>query len=174
MTPIPLQAGTLVLEPQVAAHADEMFAVLSDPAIYRYENAPPESVEWLRRRYARLESRAAPDGSAQWLNWVVRLPTGELAGYVQATVMPDGTAFVAYELASRFWRRGIGSAAVTAMLGALRDHFGATRAVAVLKARNVESAALLAHLGFGEIPPAGTAPVAHDPDECARYLRLAP
>jgi hypothetical protein len=31
----------LTLEPQVAAHADEMFGVLSDPAIYEHENAPP-------------------------------------------------------------------------------------------------------------------------------------
>lgn len=32
-----------VLEPQVAAHAHELFAVLADPAIYEFENAPPAS-----------------------------------------------------------------------------------------------------------------------------------
>ena len=42
-----------VLEPQVAAHAEAMFVVLSDPAIYAYENAPPESLEWLRKRFER-------------------------------------------------------------------------------------------------------------------------
>jgi len=29
-----IQTGNLTLEPQTAAHAEEMFAVLSDPAIY--------------------------------------------------------------------------------------------------------------------------------------------
>jgi hypothetical protein len=45
-----LRAGALVLEPQVAAHAAEMFRVLGDPAIYEFENAPPESEAWLARR----------------------------------------------------------------------------------------------------------------------------
>ncbi len=43
-----IEAGPLTLVPQTRAHAEEMFAVLSDPAIYTYENAPPPSLEWLR------------------------------------------------------------------------------------------------------------------------------
>ena len=92
----------LCLEPQIAAHADEMFAVLSDPAIYEFENAPPASVEWLRQRFTRLETRRSADGSEHWLNWVVRLPSSGLVGYVQATVSAGGNAAIAYELASRF------------------------------------------------------------------------
>lgn len=42
-----------MLEPQVAAHASEMFDVLSDPAIYEFENEPPPSEAWLVERYAR-------------------------------------------------------------------------------------------------------------------------
>jgi hypothetical protein len=79
-----------VLEPQTVAHAEEMFEVLSDPAIYEFENEPPESLEWLRERYRKLETRRSADGTQHWLNWVIRLPTSELAGYVQATVHPDG------------------------------------------------------------------------------------
>lgn len=70
------------LEPQVAAHADQMFVVLCDPAIYEYENKPPTSLEWLRARVAKLESRCSADGREQWLNWVIRVPTSEVAGYV--------------------------------------------------------------------------------------------
>lgn len=70
--------------------------------------------------HERLESRGPADGSQRWLNWVVRLPGGELAGYVQATVLPDRSSYVAYELASRYWRRGIGSDAVQAMLDELQ------------------------------------------------------
>src|SRR5213592_2725081 len=59
-------------------------------SIYEYENEPPPSLEWLRARFTKLESRRSPNGREQWLNWVIRLPTSELIGYVQATLHPDG------------------------------------------------------------------------------------
>jgi len=136
------------LEPQFASHAAEMFTVLSDPAIYEFENAPPVSEAWLATRFAKLEARRSADGTQQWLNWVIRLPSDELAGYVQATVLPSGTALVAYELASRYWRRGIGSSAVAAMLEELAGEHGVNTFVAVLKAGNFRSLGLLASLGF--------------------------
>jgi len=43
----------VMLEPQTTAHAEAMFVVLSDPALYAYENAPPPSLDWLRERVAR-------------------------------------------------------------------------------------------------------------------------
>ena len=97
-----IETGGLTLEPQTAAHAEEMFAVLSDPAIYEYENAPPPSLEWLRARFAQLESRRSANGQEQWLNWVIRLPSSELIGYVQATVDRNGRAAIAYELSSAY------------------------------------------------------------------------
>lgn len=125
-----------------------MFAVLSDPAIYEFENEPPASEEALSRRYAVLERRHSHDGTQTWLNWVIRLPSGELAGYVQATVLGSGSAYVAYELASRYWRQGIASTAVAAMMSELHANHGVGPCVAVLKARNFRSLALLRKLGF--------------------------
>src|SRR5436189_3991013 len=127
-----IETGSLTLEPQTAAHAEEMFAVLSDPAIYEYENEPPPSLEWLRARFARLESRRSPNGSEQWLNWVIRLPTSELIGYVQATVRANGAAAIAYELASAYWGRGLGYEAVQAMLAELVAQYGVRALSAVL------------------------------------------
>src|SRR5436190_18712321 len=95
-----IETGSFTLEPQTAAHAEEMFAVLSDPAIYEHENEPPPSLERLRARFAKLESRRSADGQQQWLNWVIRLPSSELIGYVQATIDPTGRAAIAYELSS--------------------------------------------------------------------------
>src|SRR5919109_5115976 len=89
-----IEAARLTLEPQTASHAVEMFDVLSDPAIYAYENSPPRSLEWLRTRFEKLESRRSPDGMQRWLNWVVRLKTGALVGYVQATVYPSRSAAI--------------------------------------------------------------------------------
>ncbi len=167
-----LAGRPLRLEPQVAGHAPEMFEVLRDPAIYEFENGPPLSLEWLERRYRQLETRRSPDGSERWLNWVIRLPSGRLAGYVQATVLRESTAFIAYELASRHWRQGIGSAAVTAVLQELVSTYHVHTCVAVFKARNFRSEALLRHLGFVSEPPAGLAPVPIEPDERVVYKQV--
>ena len=164
-----LVAGPLRLEPQVAGHAPEMFEVLRDPAIYEFENQRPESPEWLERRYQQLETRRSPDGFERWLNWVIRLPSGRLAGYVQATVLRESTAFIAYELASPFWRQGIGSSAVTAVLQELVCTYEVHTCLAVLKARNFRSESLLRHLGFASEPPEGLAPVPVEPDERVMY-----
>ncbi|MES2718553.1 MAG: GNAT family N-acetyltransferase [Pseudomonadota bacterium] len=167
-----LHTPRCTLEPLLASHAEAMFQVLADPAIYEFENAPPASVQALRQRYQQLESRRSGNGREQWLNWVLRLPAGGLAGYVQATVLPSGLAMVAYELASAHWRQGIGSAAVSAMLQELATHHGVHTAVAVLKARNHRSAGLLRHLGFAPGMPAGATLEAIDADETSFHKRL--
>lgn len=164
-----LVAGNLVLEPQVAGHAAAMFPILSDPAIYEFENAPPESVEWLEQRFARLESRQSGDGSEQWLNWVIRLPSGALAGYVQATITAESVAYIAFELASKFWRQRIGSTAVGAVLAELGANYRVNTFVAVLKSRNARSEAFLRHLGFAAELPDGLGAIEHEADEMAMY-----
>lgn len=136
------------LEPQLVAHAAEMFQVLSDPAIYEYEGVPPPSIERLTDGYRRRESRVSPDGSEKWLNWVVRLPSGDLAGYVQATVLPQGASYIGFEFASRYWRRGLGTASVSALLQELASAYGVHTFVAVLKTVNFRSMGLLTRLGF--------------------------
>ena len=125
-----------------------MFEVLSDSAIYEFERVPPPSVERLAAGYRLRESRVSPDGRERWLNWVVRLPSDELAGYVQATVLESGASYVAYEFASRHWRQGIGSTSVRAMLEELAQAYGVHTFVAVLKSANFRSLGLLRHLGF--------------------------
>lgn len=151
-----------------------MFRVLADPAIYEFENEPPRSEAWLAERYRRLESRRSADGSEHWLNWVVRLPAGELAGYVQATVQPDGVALVAYELNSRHWRQGIGRSAVQAMLDELRTQYGVHTIVAVLKARNFRSEGLLRRLGFAPADAAEAGRYRDEADELVMRRAATP
>ena len=143
-----IPAAALTLEPQTTAHAPEMYKVLSDPAIYAYENAPPESLEWLRKRFEKLETRQSADGREQWLNWVIRMPTSELIGYVQATVHEDGSAGIAYELKSDYWGRGLARQAVAAMMRELAEHYRVRRFAAVAKRENFRSTRLLERLGF--------------------------
>jgi [ribosomal protein S5]-alanine N-acetyltransferase len=67
---------------------------------------------------------------------------------VQATVIQPDVAYIAYELASRYWRRGIGGSAVSAMLEELVSRYGVRTFVAVLKTNNFRSLALLLQQGF--------------------------
>jgi [ribosomal protein S5]-alanine N-acetyltransferase len=143
----------LTLEPQVAAHAGAMFAVLSDPAIYEYENEPPASLEWLRERFTRLETRRSADRAELWLNWVILLPGAGPIGFVQATVHPDGRADIAYTLASPYWGRGLASTAVRTMIEELVGEYGVRSLSATLKRANHRSLRLLERLGFAEATP---------------------
>jgi RimJ/RimL family protein N-acetyltransferase len=155
----------LRLEPQVAAHAEEMMGVLGDPAIYEHENLPPPSVDWLRARFERLEARSSPDGRELWLNWVLRLSSSEPIGYVQATVHPDRHASIAYVLASKFWGRGLAQEAVRAMILELVEFYQVRNLTAVLKAPNHRSRRLLERLGFSVASPDVHTGSAVEPDE---------
>jgi len=143
-----INTNSLTLEPQIAAHAEQMFVVLSDPAIYQFENEPPPSLDWLRTRFTKLETRRSADGHEQWLNWVIRLPTSELAGYVQATVYPEGRAGIAYQLSRAYWGQALAREAVKAMISELVEHYEVHSLFAVLKSENRRSMRLLEHLGF--------------------------
>ena len=143
----------LVLEPLTGAHAEEMFLVLSDPAIYEFENAPPPSEEWLLNRYRLLELRRSTDGEELWLNWVVRSREGGgLIGYVQATVRPDPMTLVAYEFESSSWGRGLGRESVGAVLDELSARYHVGAVAAILKKTNHRSRTLLGRLGFDCAP----------------------
>jgi RimJ/RimL family protein N-acetyltransferase len=147
-----LVTDVCILEPQVEAHAPAMFAVLSDPAIYEFEGEPPPSVEALAAGYRRKESRLSPDGSELLLNWVVRLHEAEFTGYVQAAVTREGCACIGYEFSSRYWRRGIATAALRAVLQELEGTYDVRLVVAVLNKANYRSMGLLLKLGFVAAP----------------------
>lgn len=166
-----LIAGHLSLEPQMEAHAEEMFGVLSDPAIYEFERVPPPSVEKLAAGYRRRESRQSDDGSEQWLNWVVRLSSGELTGYMQATVLPDGNSYIGYEFASRFWRQGLASASIRAASLELAARYKVHTLVAVVKLANYRSLGLLRKLGFNAATPEQAAHFESEQDEVVLLAR---
>ena len=74
-----IETGSLTLEPQTAAHAEEMFVVLSDPATYEYENEPPPSLEWLRRALSSTHLLLRAQTRESSLDALARAP-GFLAG----------------------------------------------------------------------------------------------
>ncbi|PTA44766.1 GNAT family N-acetyltransferase [Micromonospora sp. RP3T] len=81
----------LLLLPLAVAHAEEMAAVLADPALHTFIGGSPADPAALRARYERLVA-GSPDPGESWCNWVIQLrDDGPLAGFVQATVTaPEG------------------------------------------------------------------------------------
>jgi [ribosomal protein S5]-alanine N-acetyltransferase len=148
-----LQAGPMRLEPLLPMHAAAMFELLSEPALYRHtDDEPPASEQALHERYQRLATRLSRDGRQHWLNWVLRLPDGALAGYVQATVMPDGDAWIGYVLSPVHGGRGLATQAVEVMSRHLAQAWGVTRLLASVETGNTPSIRLLQRLGFAEAP----------------------
>lgn len=150
-----LHAQGLVLEPLGAAHADELYAVLADPALYVHiGHPPPTSAAVLREVYRRLESRRSPDGREAWLNWVVRdAACGAALGYVQATVLARGRAWVAYVLGRAHQGHGHAGRAVRAMMDHLRAAHGVHRFLASVERDNLRSIRLLERLAFRPATP---------------------
>ena len=98
-------------------HADPLFSVLSDPALYTFTGGePPRSAAALGEWFSLLETGLSPDGSEQWLTWVVQLQEcATPIGYVQATVR--GTeAEISWLIGSRWQGNGYAQEAMTALL----------------------------------------------------------
>jgi [ribosomal protein S5]-alanine N-acetyltransferase len=154
----PLRTERLALEPLVAAHAEPMYELLQDPAIYPHLDwGPPPSLEQLRSVYGQLEARRSPDGAEGWLNWVVKTPDGRCIGYVQATVT-QAACWVAYVLGSAYRGRGYAREATAAMMRHVAGELGTRRFLATVEAANRPSIGLLKALGFRCATPAEAAP----------------
>jgi RimJ/RimL family protein N-acetyltransferase len=144
-----IRTDRLLLEPLTPDHAESMFEVLRDPQIYRHlDYGPPPSVEHLRSLYQRLQAGRSPDGRELWFNWAVSPQGGCPIGYVQATVLGNGSAWVAYVFSPAQWGRGWAGEATRAMIDHLAERRGVRRCMAVAEADNRRSIALLARLGF--------------------------
>ena len=148
-----LRAGELVLEPLRVAHAEDMFQVLRDPSLHRYlDHPPPASAEDLRRVYERLERRKSPDGADLWLNWIVRPDGGAPIGFVQGTILPDASAWIAFVISAAHQGRGIATRATRAMVDHLALEYAVKRFLASVELDNTSSIRLLQRLGFRLAP----------------------
>lgn len=140
----------LHLEALRGTHAAELFPVLSDPRLYRYiPQEPPADPAALAARFERLEQRRSPTRDETWLNWAVRVKAdGLCVGRIEATLRPDHTALLAYEIGADHWGRGYATEACRRVVRALFDDFDAERVVAQIDTRNAASIRLAERLGF--------------------------
>lgn len=157
-----LHTERLRLEPLVVAHAGALYPILCDPRQFEFlDDGAPASVEALRERYRKLESRRSADGREHWLNWAILLRAGDgnATGFVQATVQEDRRAWVAYEVAHAQWGQGIATEATRGMVEHLMAHYAVTQCMATVDKRNERSWRLLERLGFVLADAALTAPM---------------
>ncbi|MEU0127654.1 GNAT family N-acetyltransferase [Streptomyces sp. NPDC006289] len=145
--PGPFSTARLDALPLDAAHADEMAAVLFDPALHAYTGGAPEDADALRGRYER-QSAGSPDPAELWCNWVLRVRAdGCLAGYVQATVR-DGRAEVAWVVGTRWQGRGYASEAAAGLVRHLLARQAVRTVVAHIHPDHAASAAVAAAAGL--------------------------
>lgn len=146
-----LQTARLECEPLTAEHATALFDELQNPRLYTYiPQEPPADLEALTTRFRRLADEPhSADGSELWLNRVMRVrDTDSYAGTLEASVMPDRTAYVAYFVFETHQRKGYAKEGVAALLMHLFDAHGVEVAVAEIDTRNAASIALVNSLGF--------------------------
>lgn len=115
----------LDLLPLRVEHAEEMAAVLSDPALHTFIGGTPDTPHALRLRYRRMTA-GSPDPAVSWLNWVIRLrDEARLVGTVQATVSLSGhghdhgrgpVAEIAWVVGAPWQGRGIATEAAVALV----------------------------------------------------------
>ncbi|MEV5006664.1 MULTISPECIES: GNAT family N-acetyltransferase [unclassified Streptomyces] len=115
----PISTRRLDLLPLHVEHAEEMAAVLSDPALHAFIGGTPDTPRALRSRYERMTA-GSPDPAVSWLNWVIRLREEScLTGTVQATVSPSGhgpVAEIAWVVGTPWQGRGIAGEAARALV----------------------------------------------------------
>ncbi|GGS11742.1 acetyltransferase [Streptomyces aureoverticillatus] len=154
----PLATARLALEPLRVAHAEEMAAVLADPALHTFIGGAPDDVDALRARYTRMLA-GSPDPGTSWCNWVIRVTDeGRLAGTVQATVRPapapEGghsgglAAEIAWVVGTPWQGRGVASEAARALVAWLRGRPGVTSVLAHIHPDHGASAAVARAAGL--------------------------
>ncbi|QFR92316.1 GNAT family N-acetyltransferase [Streptomyces tsukubensis] len=144
----------LDLLPLAVQHADEMAAVLADPALHSFIGGAPYTAPELRARYERL-SAGSPSPGTVWLNWVVRLrddAPAALVGTVQATVTEGGTtAEIAWVVGTPWQGKGIAKEAAAGLAGWLTRR-GVRTLVAHIHPDHHASASVAAAVGLLPTP----------------------
>ncbi|MER5851482.1 GNAT family N-acetyltransferase [Streptomyces sp. NPDC002012] len=147
--PEPFTTARLDALPLRVAYADEMSAVLDDPALHTYTGGAPETADELRARYAR-QSAGSPDPGVGWWNWVLRVrDEGCLAGYVQATVNEqDAEAEIAWVVGTRWQGLGYAKEAAVGLVAHLAGVREVRTVVAHIHPDHDASAAVAAAAGL--------------------------
>jgi len=141
------QTERLVARPATLADAQTLFdEYATDPEVARYmtwrpHQAVAETQEFLRR----CEDVWAGGSAFPWTLWLKS--SGEFAGLLELRVRAPAVD-IGYALARRWWRQGLMSEAVAALIQWAFAQPGIFRVWATCDVENVASARLLEHVGM--------------------------
>jgi RimJ/RimL family protein N-acetyltransferase len=137
----------LELEPLRVSHAAEAARAFADERLHTFTGGSPADEAALRDRYIVQLRGSSADGSATWLNWMVRRhDTLELVGTVQATVTAQA-ADLAWVVSMPHQGSGFAREAAGAMAGWLRER-GVQHFTAHIHPDHAASAAVARSLGL--------------------------
>ncbi|RPK93632.1 MULTISPECIES: GNAT family N-acetyltransferase [Streptomyces] len=147
VAPLSFTTARLDALPLDPAYAEEMAAVLADPALYVFTGGGPPDPAALRSRYER-QCTGSPDPGELWWNWVLRIRAdGSLAGYVQATVRGP-RAEIAWVVGTPWQGRGYASEAAKGLAAHLVAAGGVRELVAHVHPDHAASEAVAAAAGL--------------------------
>jgi [ribosomal protein S5]-alanine N-acetyltransferase len=144
-----LETERLILEPLEVAHAEKLYAGLSDAALYKFVPEDSLSLQELTERYERILRGPRDNNIELWRNWAVRLQdSGDYIGMIETSIFPNDYAYLAYFMFAPHHRQGYAHEACVAVLKHVRETYDIKRVVAEMDVRNTASWRLVESLGF--------------------------
>jgi RimJ/RimL family protein N-acetyltransferase len=151
-----MQSKTLYFEPLIAAHADELFPILTTSSVLAFidPSGKPPTLEELRTEYAaRAIGPVIPATPAeQWFDMAIRLnaPHRSIIGRLEATSYGNWGE-LAYLLGEAWWGKGLAFEAMLWWMAYLGVAVPETVWWATVHPENERSISLLNRLGFEEM-----------------------
>jgi [ribosomal protein S5]-alanine N-acetyltransferase len=144
-----LATERLILEPLEVAHAEKLYAGLSDVALYRFIPNDPLSLDELTEKYHRILRGPRDNNVELWRNWAVRSQdSGDYIGMIETSIFPNDYAYLAYFMFASHQRQGYAREACAAVLKHVHETYDIKRVVAEMDVRNLASWRLVESLGF--------------------------
>lgn len=148
-----MQSKHLHFEQLTAAHADELFPILTAPSVLAFidSNGSPPTLEDVRAEYAARANGPAVASMPEerWFNVAIRLSTTPFSaiGRLEATEY-DGWGEVAYLLGAPWWGKGLAFEAMVWWQTHLAANAPGTQWWAAVHPMNHRSIRLLERLGY--------------------------
>jgi [ribosomal protein S5]-alanine N-acetyltransferase len=151
-----LETERLILEPLQVAHAEKLYAGLSDATLYKFIPNDPLSLAELEEKYHRILRGPRDNNIELWRNWAVRLGNAgdvgsggnDYTGMIETSIFPSDYAYLAYFMFASHHRQGYANEACAAVLKHVRESYAIKRVVAEMDVRNTASWRLVESLGF--------------------------
>jgi ribosomal-protein-alanine N-acetyltransferase len=143
-----LSAGAYVLREITPSDADAWHQILSDQRVNEFTSTPEMSVEEVG---ALIETFAEGFRAKERIRWAIAEPGGgKMIGDLGYNVFftRDRRAEVGYGLSPAYWRRGLMTAALSAVIGYGFSALDLNKIEAGVNTRNERSSGLLRKLGF--------------------------